>query len=119
MKTLQAIPAEAVSIPPEMHQRIATIADTRHCSFEEALKDVITTGFQVINNTFEEFLTSATGSQLSPKQRDVLVGLRRGLAVKELASELKVSEVTVRTHIIRIRQRLGCSDLLRLRIPGE
>jgi DNA-binding NarL/FixJ family response regulator len=56
---------------------------------------------------------------LSARQQAVLRALRRGLSVKEVAVELQVSEVTVRTHIMRTRQRLGCSDLLGLRIPRE
>lgn len=54
---------------------------------------------------------------LSARQHAVLKALRKGLAVKEIADTLQISEVTVRTHIQRIRTRLGCSDLLRLRIP--
>jgi DNA-binding NarL/FixJ family response regulator len=54
---------------------------------------------------------------LSARQYAVLKALRKGLAVKEIADTLQISEVTVRTHIQRIRTRLGCSDLLRLRIP--
>jgi DNA-binding NarL/FixJ family response regulator len=54
---------------------------------------------------------------LSARQYAVLKALRKGLAVKEVADTLQISEVTVRTHIQRIRTRLGCSDLLRLRIP--
>ena len=34
---------------------------------------------------------------------------------QEIAERLKVSEQTVRTHILRARTRLGCSDLLSLR----
>jgi DNA-binding NarL/FixJ family response regulator len=53
---------------------------------------------------------------MSARQRAVLNGLRKGLAVKEIADDLKISEVTVRTHILRIRSRLGCPDLLKLRM---
>jgi DNA-binding NarL/FixJ family response regulator len=56
---------------------------------------------------------------LSARQFAVLKALRKGLAVKEVADTLNISEVTVRTHIQRIRTRLGCSDLLRLRIPDN
>jgi DNA-binding NarL/FixJ family response regulator len=47
----------------------------------------------------------------------VLQGLRDGLAVKEIADKLNVGEATVRTYIIRIRERTGCMDILKLRTP--
>ena len=57
----------------------------------------------------------ATLDELSPKQTAVLESLRAGHSVKETAAILGVSEETVRTHIIRIRSKLDCSDLLALR----
>lgn len=53
---------------------------------------------------------------MSARQRAVLEALRKGLAVKEIADSLKISEATVRTHILRIRTRLDCPDLLKLRM---
>jgi DNA-binding NarL/FixJ family response regulator len=55
-------------------------------------------------------------SELSHRQRTVLAFLRRGMSVKKIAAEMQISEPTVRTHIQRIRDRLGCSDLLTLRM---
>jgi DNA-binding NarL/FixJ family response regulator len=53
---------------------------------------------------------------MSARQRAVLEALRKGLAVKEIAYSLNISEATVRTHILRIRARLDCPDLLKLRM---
>jgi DNA-binding NarL/FixJ family response regulator len=53
---------------------------------------------------------------MSARQRAVLEALRKGMAVKEIAGSLNISEATVRTHILRIRTRLDCPDLLKLRI---
>lgn len=52
---------------------------------------------------------------LTPKQALVLSHLKSGLSVKETANKMNVSEETVRTHILRARSRLDCSDLLSLR----
>jgi DNA-binding NarL/FixJ family response regulator len=52
---------------------------------------------------------------LTPKQQEVLEDLKCGRSVKEIAERLGVSEQTIRTHILRARARLGCSDLLSLR----
>lgn len=52
---------------------------------------------------------------LTPKQALVLAHLKSGLSVKETANKMGVSEETVRTHILRARSRLDCSDLLSLR----
>ena len=54
-------------------------------------------------------------ASLTPKQALVLSHLKSGLSVKETANKMGVSEETVRTHILRARSRLDCSDLLSLR----
>lgn len=57
----------------------------------------------------------ANPAALTPKQALVLEHLKSGLSVKETANKMGVSEETVRTHILRARSRLDCSDLLSLR----
>ncbi len=52
---------------------------------------------------------------LSKKQTAVLISLKSGHSVKEIAQQIGVSEGTIRTHIHRIRSRLNLSDLLSLR----
>ena len=93
------------------------MADAENCSLAEALADVVAHGFEALERKLDHFQKSKEIDKLSPKQRLVLEGLREGLSVKELADKLKISEPTIRTHIIRIRQRLECTDLLKLRIP--
>lgn len=44
---------------------------------------------------------------LTPRQRQVLGGYARGLATKEIARELGLSEATVKTHLARACERLG------------
>lgn len=48
--------------------------------------------------------------QLSPQQVRVTARILRGLCDKQIASELQISEPTVRTHLGRIFQRNGLRD---------
>lgn len=48
--------------------------------------------------------------QLSPQQVKVTSHVLRGLCDKQIASELQISEPTVRTHLGRIFQRNGLRD---------
>jgi len=48
--------------------------------------------------------------QLSDRELEVLRGMARGLANKEIASELSIGETTVKTHVTNIFQKLGASD---------
>lgn len=44
---------------------------------------------------------------LSDREREILVGLARGLTNRELADELIVSEATVKTHVSNLLTKLG------------
>lgn len=96
---------------------IINLAHKKGISPNEAMMQVITTGLNKLEGSISE--VDHHCQELSRKQRIVLAALRRGMAVKEIAHEMNVSEVTVRTHIQRIRSRLGCSDLLTLRMKGQ
>jgi len=48
--------------------------------------------------------------QLSDRELEVLRCMARGLANKEIAAELSISETTVKTHITNIFQKLGATD---------
>jgi DNA-binding CsgD family transcriptional regulator len=51
-------------------------------------------------------------NRLSPRQREVLEGLRQGMATTELASAMGVAEETVRSHVTAILQTLGVHSRL-------
>jgi DNA-binding CsgD family transcriptional regulator len=46
-------------------------------------------------------------SSLTPREQSVLIGLRAGLSIKEVASNLKISANTVSTYKARIMQKRG------------
>jgi DNA-binding NarL/FixJ family response regulator len=68
---------------------------------------------QVAQRVMQEIAhPSPTGSlaTLTPRELDVLRGLTRGLSNRQLASELVVSEKTIKTHVSSILMKLGVRD---------
>lgn len=51
---------------------------------------------------------------LSPRQREVLVAMARGLSVKEIAAELGLSTKTVETHRAALLLRTGLRNVVGL-----
>lgn len=58
----------------------------------------------------EEEDEAKNGVQLSPREREVLLLLSRGLANREISDELGVSIETVKTHIERLYKRLAVNS---------
>ena len=49
-------------------------------------------------------------AELTPRERDVLDGLGRGLSNRAIARELVISEATAKTHVSRVLRKLECSS---------
>jgi DNA-binding NarL/FixJ family response regulator len=54
--------------------------------------------------------TSAEMAQLTPREREVLALMARGLSNADVAAELFTSEATVKTHLARVMMKLGVHD---------
>lgn len=64
---------------------------------------------RVASNLLEE-RRSVDPSALTPREREVLVLVGRGMLNKQVARELNISEKTVKAHLGRVFNRLGVSD---------
>jgi DNA-binding NarL/FixJ family response regulator len=51
---------------------------------------------------------------ISEREREVLIGVARGLTNSELAAELFIGEATVKTHVSSLLTKLACRDRVQL-----
>jgi DNA-binding NarL/FixJ family response regulator len=58
-------------------------------------------------------------ADLTPRERDVLAGLGCGLSNAELATELKISEATAKTHVSRVLAKLGVTSRVQAAIAAR
>jgi len=77
-----------------------------------ALADALRGGVTISSSIAKEVMAALGGqhsgaAEITPRQRDVLGGLARGLMAKEIASELHLSPRTVESHKYQIMERLG------------
>ncbi|MER5766362.1 response regulator transcription factor [Streptomyces sp. NPDC001985] len=53
-------------------------------------------------------------TELTPREREVTRMVARGMSTEEVARELTIGEATVRTHLYRVRTKLGVRDRAQL-----
>ncbi len=58
----------------------------------------------------QEALTHPGADELTTREREVVRMVARGMSTEEVARELVIGEATVRTHVYRVRTKLGVRD---------
>lgn len=58
----------------------------------------------------QEAVVCPEGGELTPREREVTRMVALGMSTEEVASELIIGEATVRTHLYRVRTKLGVRD---------
>jgi len=58
----------------------------------------------------EEDAPIVEGPRLTPRERDVLVGVSEGKSNKEIARDLDIQEVTVKLHLKTLSRKLGAKN---------
>lgn len=124
LEVLEAIQAEP--------NQLQTVLMTAHGEIDLAVsaiklgaKDFLQKPFReevllsVIQNAIEALGSEAGGADrrlddLTPRERDVVLGLSRGIPNKLIAHELGISVRTVEMHRARAMQRLGCKTVAEL-----
>lgn len=89
-----------------------------------ALEETLRGGVTISSSIAKEVMADLGGqhagaTKVTPRQRDVLGGLARGLMAKEIAPKLHLSPRTVESHKYQIMKRLGLetsADLIRYAI---
>jgi DNA-binding NarL/FixJ family response regulator len=61
-----------------------------------------------------EVLVQPLAASLTPREREVMLLTARGLSPEEIARELAIGVATARTHIYRVRCKLGARDRAQL-----
>ncbi|MBI3681858.1 MAG: response regulator transcription factor [Acidobacteria bacterium] len=65
------------------------------------------------------FLSRRQGPQLTPREREIVRCLCRGMRNKEIAGELSITPGTVKVHLMHIFEKTGVKDRFELAVHGR
>ena len=77
---------------------------------EDAIRKVHAGSRRIPSEVAERLAERMTGSNLTGRELEVLQQIVAGKSNKEIGSELRISEATVKSHINNILSKLGVSD---------
>jgi DNA-binding NarL/FixJ family response regulator len=97
--------------PEELIAAVHTIADGESLLSPSVTRRVIDRMAQQPAPTLAD---QARLAELTPREREVLELIARGLPNREIAAELVVEESTIRTHVKRILMKLGVRDRVQI-----
>lgn len=84
--------------------------DSTRAQIVEAIRTVASGALHFPKGIAERLLEREGRCGLSPREKDVLQMIAKGLTNKEIARVLTISQFTVRTHVKHILQKLEASD---------
>jgi DNA-binding NarL/FixJ family response regulator len=97
--------------PEELIAAVHTIADGDSLLSPSVTRRVID---RMAQQPIPELAAQAKLRELTPREREVLGLVARGLSNREIARELVVEESTIRTHVKRILMKLGLRDRVQI-----
>jgi DNA-binding NarL/FixJ family response regulator len=97
--------------PEELIAAVHTIADGDSLLSPSVTRRVID---RMAQQPTPALTDEAKLAELTPREREVLELVARGLANREIANELVVEESTIRTHVKRILMKLGLRDRVQI-----
>lgn len=86
------------------------LKDTSLDEFTDCIRRVSRGETRVPEAMVARLAARVRAAELTPRELEVLKCMAAGRANKEIASELFVSESTIKTHINHIMAKLGCND---------
>ena len=115
MLSLRALGLLAVMLdhPVTWKLRVSELARTQNVPNGEIVAAIrrIAAGRRVVSPEIENMLANNPPVQeLSPRQRDILESITRGLTNAQIALQLDISPESVKTHIARLFEKLGASN---------
>jgi len=93
--------------PEELIAAVHTIADGESLLSPSVTRRVID---RMASQPVPDLASRSRLAELTPREREVLDLLARGLSNREIATSLMVEESTIRTHVKRVLWKLGLRD---------